>query len=124
MLFILRSPVHQNWEKERERDDHRDWDVRSNRSCQSESHRRPVSGGNHTESGNRRDEHNKRYSGNRRNRNPKENDERWRPDSPSGKNYGNRRDNSREVRQVSVNIFIICNYIYTKFIKLVSLILN
>ncbi|XP_033208324.1 telomerase-binding protein EST1A isoform X2 [Belonocnema kinseyi] len=106
-----RSPVYQNWEKERERDDHRDWDVRSNRSYQGEPPRRPG-GGNHVESGNRRDEHNKRYSGNRRNRNPNENDDRWRPDSPPGKNYGNRRDHSREVRQGSEPLYIPSNNKY------------
>jgi len=51
-----------------------------------------------------RDDTNKRYSGNRRHRHANENEERyWRTESPaSARNCANRKDNSREVRQVCV----------------------
>ncbi|XP_051160471.1 telomerase-binding protein EST1A-like isoform X3 [Leptopilina boulardi] len=106
---INRSPVHHNWEKDRERDDHRDWDIRSNRNQHSDNYRNRPIALNQTDSIRRNDDHSKRYSGNRRNRNPGENEDRWRSDSPSGKNYGNRRDNSREVRQGSEPLYIPSN---------------
>ncbi|XP_043484616.1 telomerase-binding protein EST1A-like isoform X3 [Leptopilina heterotoma] len=109
---INRSPVHHNWDKDREREDHRDWDIRSNRSQHSDNYRNRQIGMNQTDSIRRNDDHSKRYSGNRRNRNPGENEDRWRSDSPSGKNYGNRRDNSREVRQGSEPLYIPSNNKY------------
>lgn len=104
--YRFRSPpVHAGWEREREREDNRDWDTHSNRSHRNESNRNRAGGhGGGRGGGNRgggRDEHGKR-GGNRRNRNTSECDERWRADSPSsGRNYGNRRENHREIRQVS-----------------------
>lgn len=51
--------------------------------------------------GRTRDDNGKRYSGNRRHRHANENEERWRSNSPvSTKNYANRKENVREVRQV------------------------
>ncbi|XP_015592692.1 telomerase-binding protein EST1A isoform X2 [Cephus cinctus] len=101
-----RSPTHGTWDRDR---DDKDWDTQSNRSHRSESHRHHRSGGHsgsHSEAASRRDDHGKRYSGNRRNRNASENDERWRSDSPSAaRNFGNRRDNPREVRQGSEPLF-------------------
>ncbi|XP_012273002.1 telomerase-binding protein EST1A isoform X2 [Orussus abietinus] len=106
-----RSPVRGTWDREKEREDDRDWDTRSNRSHRNRSG--SHGGGNHSERGSRsRNDHGKRYSGNRRNRNISENEERWRSDSPqSAKNFGSRRDNPREVRQGSEPLFVTSNSI-------------
>ncbi|XP_046597971.1 telomerase-binding protein EST1A-like isoform X2 [Neodiprion lecontei] len=101
-----RSPVLGGWdrERERERENSRDWDTHSNHSHRNENHRNRAgahgSGGNNRSGG--REEHGKRGGGSRRNRNPSDCEERWRPDSPSsGRSYGNKRDNHREIRQGS-----------------------
>jgi hypothetical protein len=103
----FRSPLQNNWEKDRECSESREWDTQSNRNQRNDSflgRTNPSNfGGNHNDNGSRnRDDHSKRFMGNRRNRNTSENDEGRRPESPSSnRNFGNRRDNLRDVRQVS-----------------------
>ncbi|XP_393289.4 telomerase-binding protein EST1A isoform X2 [Apis mellifera] len=110
-----RSPNQGGWERDQEREHSEDRDSHSNRSHKSDNQRNRSSG--HTrrdsESGTKnRDEHGKRYSGNRRNRHGNENEERWRSDSPlSSRGYGNRKDNSREVRQGSEPLFVTTNHL-------------
>ncbi|XP_043787693.1 telomerase-binding protein EST1A-like isoform X1 [Apis laboriosa] len=110
-----RSPNQGSWERDQEREHSEDRDSHSNRSHKSDNQRNRSSG--HTrrdsESGTKnRDEHGKRYSGNRRNRHGNENEERWRSDSPlSNRGYGNRKDNSREVRQGSEPLFVTTNHL-------------
>ncbi|XP_020710640.2 telomerase-binding protein EST1A isoform X1 [Athalia rosae] len=106
-----RSPVHVAWEREREREENRDWDTHSNRSHRNESHQNRTgsychgAGGGSRGSG--RDDHGRRGGGNRRNRNTSECEERWRAESPSlARNYGNRRDNHREIRQGSEPLIV------------------
>ncbi|XP_076627373.1 telomerase-binding protein EST1A isoform X3 [Colletes latitarsis] len=118
-----RSPNQRCWDRDRDRDRDRDQDrelsedrdSHSNRSHKSDSHRNRSSGHSKrdNESGSKsRDDHGKRYSGNRRNRHGNENDERWRSDSPlSNRGYGNRKDNSREVRQGSEPLFVTMNHV-------------
>lgn len=113
--------VHIAWEGERVESRNRDWDNRSNRGYRNEGHRnrmgrQTVVDPSTNNVQNRPDEHGKRFSGNRRggNRNTNENEEReWRSNSPmSARNYGNRRDYPREIRQVwfSIHFFYIIEY--------------
>ncbi|XP_076674563.1 uncharacterized protein LOC143372339 isoform X2 [Andrena cerasifolii] len=110
-----RSPNQGGWDRDQEREHSEDRDSHSNRSHKSDSHRNRSGGhsGRDSESGSKsRDDHGRRYSGNQRNRHGNENEERWRSDSPlSSRSYGNRKDNSREVRQGSEPLFVPTNHI-------------
>ncbi|XP_043684021.1 telomerase-binding protein EST1A-like isoform X3 [Vespula pensylvanica] len=101
---LAEQDVANRFDRDHEREESEDCDSHSNRSYK--GHRqRNRSGGR---SG--RDEHGKRFLGNRRNRHTNENEESWRSDSPlSTKNYGNRRDNPREIRQGSEPLFVTPN---------------
>ncbi|XP_078044593.1 uncharacterized protein LOC144474030 isoform X1 [Augochlora pura] len=103
------------WDRDQDREHSEDRDSHSNRSHKSDSHHNRVGGrgGRDNDNGNRgRDDHGKKYSGNRRNRHGNENEERWRSDSPlSNRSFGNRKDNSREVRQGSEPLFATMNHV-------------
>ncbi|XP_076233282.1 telomerase-binding protein EST1A [Calliopsis andreniformis] len=110
-----RSPNQGGWDQDQEREHSEDRDSHSNRSHKSDSHRNRSGGHGGRDNDSRsksRDDHGKRYSGNRRNRHGNENEEHWRSDSPSSsRGYGNRKDNSREVRQGSEPLFVTTNHI-------------
>ncbi|XP_015432554.1 PREDICTED: telomerase-binding protein EST1A-like [Dufourea novaeangliae] len=103
------------WDRDQDRDHSEDRDSHSNRSYKSDSHRNRSGGRGSRDidnGGRGRDGPGKRYSGNRRNRHGDENEERWRSDSPlSNRSFGNRKDNSREVRQGSEPLFATMNHV-------------
>ncbi|XP_015171986.1 PREDICTED: telomerase-binding protein EST1A isoform X1 [Polistes dominula] len=100
---LAEQDVANRFDRDHEREESEDRDSHSNRSFKVHKHR------NRSDGRNGRNEHNKRFLGNRRNH-TNENEESWRSESPlSAKNYGNRRDNLREVRQGSEPLFVTPN---------------
>ncbi|XP_011306226.1 telomerase-binding protein EST1A isoform X2 [Fopius arisanus] len=83
-----RSPVQQNWERPRDRED---WDTQSSRSHRSSRSSRP--------SDPRPSDHPQKRFPLRRNRNPSETDDSWRPESP--RPYQNHQNHHRNMRQGS-----------------------
>ncbi|KAK2576206.1 hypothetical protein KPH14_008409 [Odynerus spinipes] len=101
---LAEQDVANRFDRDHEREESEDRDSHSNRSFR--NHRQCNRSGGRSG----RDEHGKRFLGNRRNCHTNDNEESWRSDSPlSAKNYGNRRDNPREVRQGSEPLFVTPN---------------
>ncbi|XP_015110321.1 telomerase-binding protein EST1A [Diachasma alloeum] len=87
-----RSPVQQNWDRPRDRDD---WDTQSSRSPRPARPNRPPDPP-------RPSDHSQKRFSSRRNRKPSETDDSWRPESPrSYQNPQNHQNHHRNVRQGS-----------------------